>query len=421
MQGKAIMTQHPLIHAIQNFKGNARVVVLTEPLWGIPYNLYFPFLSIYMLAVGLTDAQIGLLTSIGMAVQILGALLGGPITDKLGRRLTILIFDLISWSAPCILWAFSKDFSLFVLAAVFNGFWRLSMIAFPLLLAEDTDPKLLVDIYSWIYIFVVSVALFTPITGILIDRMDIIPAMRLVLLVSAGIMTSKVFLLFFFSKETQQGILRREQTRGQSIFSLLGGYQDVFKGILKQPGTLFTLAVIVINTICNMITNTFWSILVTQQLGISPQWMSVYPFARALFVLFFFFVIMPQIRRLPFRVPMLAGYAGFVLSQLILVVLPVQSYVLLMVSVFLEACSYASLNPQFDRLLIVAVDERDRARILSIIWVIALLISTPFGWIVGELSSLNRVYPFILNMVLFAAGGLLTYRFTKRMPDAVQE
>ncbi len=54
-----------------------RGAVFTEPLWGIPYNLYAPYVSVYMLALGLTDSQIGLIASIGLVCQIFWTLLSG--------------------------------------------------------------------------------------------------------------------------------------------------------------------------------------------------------------------------------------------------------------------------------------------------------------------------------------------------------
>ena len=77
-----------------------RACVYTEPLWGIPYNLYTPYVSVYMLALGLTDAQIGLIVTISLVLQIFSSLMGGVVTDKLGRRKTTFIFDTISWSIP---------------------------------------------------------------------------------------------------------------------------------------------------------------------------------------------------------------------------------------------------------------------------------------------------------------------------------
>ena len=48
------MAKHPFITTLKNLSGNARGCVLTEPLWGIPFNLYAPYASVYMLAFGIS-------------------------------------------------------------------------------------------------------------------------------------------------------------------------------------------------------------------------------------------------------------------------------------------------------------------------------------------------------------------------------
>ncbi len=73
-------------------------IVFTEPLWGIPYNLYAPFVSVYMLALGLSDSQIGLLASIGLIPRYSGRFSAGALTDKFGRKRTTYIGDLVSWA-----------------------------------------------------------------------------------------------------------------------------------------------------------------------------------------------------------------------------------------------------------------------------------------------------------------------------------
>ncbi|MBE0698883.1 MAG: MFS transporter, partial [Anaerolineaceae bacterium] len=120
------MLKHPLVRTLFNLRGNQKSAVLTEPLWGIPFNLYAPYVSVYMLALGLKDVQIGLILSINLAVQLVSALLSGPITDKLGRRMTTMIFDFISWTIPAAIWAIAQDFRYFVVAALFNGVWRVT-------------------------------------------------------------------------------------------------------------------------------------------------------------------------------------------------------------------------------------------------------------------------------------------------------
>ena len=61
-----------------------------------------------------------------MFVQVFAALASGVITDKLGRKRTTHLFDIVSWSIPCLIWAFSQNFTHFLIAAVINGLWRVA-------------------------------------------------------------------------------------------------------------------------------------------------------------------------------------------------------------------------------------------------------------------------------------------------------
>ncbi|HEY3342209.1 MAG TPA: hypothetical protein VGK81_09335, partial [Anaerolineae bacterium] len=66
-----------------------------------------------------------------------------------------------------------------------------------------------------------------------------------------------------------------------------------------------------------------------------------------------------------------------------------------------------------DTLVVVTVDPTERARIMAILSVIMLVFTSPFGWIGGQLSQINRSLPFMLNIVLFAASALLAFIATR--------
>jgi MFS family permease len=401
---------HPLVHTLISLKGNARACVYTEPMWSIPYNLFIPYASVYMLALGVKDVQIGLITSLGLASQVVFSLLSGVITDKLGRRKTAFIFDTLSWAIPCLLWAAAQNINYFIVAALFNGIWRVGITSWTCLLVEDTESEWLVNIYTWVYISGLVAAFFTPIAGLLIHVFTLIPTMRGVYILGFIMMTTKFFLLYRFSHETGQGRIRMEETREQSVFSMLGEYLGVVRQVLSTPNTLFTIGILLVVTICTMISNTFWSVLVTERIHLPIQYLAFYPFARSGIILAFFFLVVSRISTMHFKRPMLIGFAVYTASQLLLVIVPEKNYLLLLASTFLEACGYALLNPFLDRMLAVTVDPQERARIMAIIFVVVMLITSPFGWIAGELSSINRNLPFILNIGLYVIGGILTWR-----------
>jgi MFS family permease len=401
---------HPLITTLKNLKGNVRACVYTEPLWGIPYNLYSPYVSIYMLALGLTDAKIGLIVTISLVLQIFSSLMGGVVTDKLGRRKTTFIFDTISWSIPCLIWAVAQNFDYFVVAAVINSLWRMTMTSWTCLLVEDADPAQLVDIYSWIYISGLIAAFFAPLAGVLIHIFTLVPTMRAIFLLSFVMMTVKFYILNRYSTETQRGVVRMKESVNQNLFTLVKEYEGVLKQILKTPATLYTIGIMLIITTCSTINNTFWSIIVTKKILIPAQDIAIYPFVRSAIMLVFFFVVMPRIRNLNFKKPMLIGFLAFILSQVILITVPEKSYLLLLGSTFLEACAMATVNPLMDRMIVLTIDEKERARIMALLYVIVIVFTSPFGWIGGLLSELNRILPFVLNIVLFTLGAILTFQ-----------
>ena len=403
------MREHSLITSLKEFKGNARGCVYTEPIWGIPYNLYIPYASLYMIALGLSDKQIGLTVSIGWAFQIFFALLSGVITDKLGRRLTTLIFDLASWSVPALISAIAQNYWYFLGAAVINSVWRVTHNSWTCLMVEDTDPDQLVDIYSWVYIAGLLVAFFTPLAGLLIKSFSLVPTMRGLYLFASVMFTVKCITTYRLTSETRQGQIRMHATKHQSVFAVLGEYKGVFQEVLRTPQTLYTAGIMLIMSICMLINGTFWAIIVTEKLHIPAQNLALFPFVKSVIMLVFFFVIIPRMRRLHFKIPMVLGFAGFVLSQLLLITIPEKGYALLLLSILLEACSTATVSPLVDQMTVRTVNPQERARIQSILYVGIILLTSPFGWIAGMLSQTNKNLPFILDIGLFAVGGVLAW------------
>ena len=403
------MKNHQLITTLINLRGNTRACVYTESLWNIPYNLFIPYASIYMLTLGLTDSQIGSVTSIGLIFQVFWSIMSGAITDKLGRKRTTLIFDTLSWSVPCLIWAMSQNFMYFLVAAIVNSALRVPMISWQCLLVEDTEPHLLVDIYSWVHITGLLAAFVSPIAGLLIGKFTLVPTMRGIYWLAFIMMTSKFLILNVLATETQQGRVRMRETKDQSLLTIVHGSLGVFKDVLQTPATLFTAGLMVSLHVCLMIHNTFWPILVTEKLQIPPQHLALYHVTRSMTMFVFFFAVMPRLRTIEVRKPLLMGFFGLIATQILLISAPTKNYVWLFVVTVLEGCSIPVANTLIEKLLVTTVDPQERARIMAILYVIVLLCTSPFGWIAGQLSEINRGLPFVLNIILFGLGSVLTF------------
>ena len=234
---------NPIFRTLVSLKGNPRACVFTEPLWGLSMNLCLPYASVYMLALGLKDAQVGLIASIYMLSQVFFAFFGGPITDKMGRRKATLVWDFISWNIPCLIWWRAENFWFFLAAAIINGAMKVTHNSWTCLLVEDAEKSKITDIYSLITVCGQLCAFFAPISSIMVSRLTLVPAVRILYLNAFVLMTVKEVILYAVCKETRMGMIRLEESKGKSIIQLAGGYGGVIKIILKSRGTIFSLII----------------------------------------------------------------------------------------------------------------------------------------------------------------------------------
>ena len=248
-----------------------------------------------------------------------------------------------------------------------------------------------------------------PLAGILVARYSLIPTMQVLYLFAAVMFTLKAVLTYLMTVETGQGEVRMAETRGQSIFSVLGEYHGVVRDILQQPQTLYTGGIMLIVAIVGMINGSFWAILVTEKLNVPPQYLAIFPFVKSAIVLSFFFFVMPRMSKMYFKWPMVLGFLAFALAQVLLILAPEQGYIILILSVFVEACAFAAVSPLIDKLIVLTIDPQERARIQSILYVGVILLTAPFGWIAGTLSSINNNLPFLLTIVLLLIGAWLSW------------
>lgn len=398
-----------LISTLFKVKGNPRICLFTEPLWGIPYNLYIPFTTLYMYALGVKDWQIGLLLTLGMILQGLSALLGGIITDKYGRRWVTFFVDFITWSIPCLIWTFSQNFWWFLVAAIFNSLWLITSTSWQCLLVEDCDPKQLVNVYTWINIAGLLSVFFAPISALLVSRFSLVPTVRILYAFSFILMSTKFIILYVFSTETGQGKKRMIETKQESIWSLFLGYKDIFLKMINSRQMMLILFIFIAINISSLSINNFFGLYITQNLKIPDRFVAIFPIGRAIVMLLFSFIFQSWINRLKYRPVMVLGFIIYISSHIVLLFVQSNNAILIIGYTLLEAVAFALIIPRRDSLCALFVDKENRARVMSLIFVIMLAVSSPFATIIGWLSSLNRQYPFILNIVIFAMMALVIF------------
>lgn len=395
------LRKHPLIELLRHNKGNARTLILMEPLWGIPYNLIAPFATLYMYTQGITDVQIGLILSIAMFVQVFFSFFGGILTDKLGRKYTTMLGDFFGWSVACLIWAISDNFWLFLIAVLFNSFEQINQTAWFCLLIEDAEPKDLLGIYTWVNIGGLVAIFFAPISGLLISSFTVIPVVRVLYLVFAINMLIKVIITYKHCNETRQGKIRKAETKNTSVLKLLYEYKDLIPKVLKNKEIMKVLIVCVILHITNLVNNNFFSLYVTQRLGIADRYLAFFPILNAAVMLIFMVGIQHRLETVKFRIPMWTGLVLYAGCSILLILIPKERISLVILYVIVVAVANALVMPRKDTLLQLNINPKERARINALIMSFTIAFASPFGYLAGWLSSFDRRLPFVFTFSVF--------------------
>ena len=409
-----------LISTLTHLKGNPRACVYTEPLWGLSMNLCMPYLSVYMLALGLNDSRIGFIVTINICSQIFFSFLSGPITDKIGRRKAVAVFDILAWCIPSLIWWHAENFWFFLIAAVINGSNGVTANAWNCLLVEDAEKKQITRIFSLVSAFGQLSAVFAPITAILISRLTLVPAIRILFINAFILMTLKVIILYLASRETGIGQARIIETKGKSIFTLAGGYGGVIKIILNSRGMVFSIIIAALGWTVLTINNTFWQIIVNKKLLVPAEALPFFNIFRSVLAIVFLFFVIPKLLKGILKIPLVLTFLSYFIGQFLLIMIPadgILKYPLILISLLFDGFGTGALFMLCESLIAIHVQPNERARIMAIRFMIMMLVSAPFGWIGGLLSEISRNLPFVLNLIILAAGLIITLIYYRREND----
>ena len=374
--------------------------MFTEPLFGIPFNLYAPFITLYMFHLGVMDFQIGLIMAVGRLFQMATSIIGGIVTDKFGRRLTTFISDIVSWSIPMLIWAFSQNFWWFLAAAIVNSAWMISAVSWECLFVEDEDESKVGNIFNWIYVSGLLAVFFAPIAGFFVGIHGVVPVVRILYFFAFVSMSAKFVILFVFSTETKLGIKRMAATKKLPFMETLKGYKEVLLQIKGSKTMLMALTMQTAVQVILLITTTFFALYATIDLGLPEAFMGYFPILRALVMLAFLLFIQERLNRFGHKNIMLAGLGVYISAFVWLLIAPYGNWLWIAFYVFVEACAAALMLPRIDTMAANSMNNAERARIRAVFNTVIMAVLSPFAIFAGVLSDMNRQLPFLLNITL---------------------
>jgi MFS family permease len=408
------LRKNDMVDTLLKLKGNTRACIWTEPLWGVPFNLYKPYIARYMVLLGLSMSDLGLVATLSYISQVIASILSGVLTDKLGRRRCTFIFDVLAWSVPELLWAFSQNINWFIAAALLNGLWKVTDNSWNLLLVEDTPREQIVPVFSLSSFMGVIATFVAPLSMWAVARYSVVPTMRVLYFIAFVSMTVKFVILYFYSEETSVGKRRLAATKNVSIWRSLYESKDVYLGILREKRMLLTLGILAAYSLFHNVNDNYWATFVVEYLGLRESDLSWFAMVKGAVTLCAILILVPRLKRVSFKRPMLLSIIMLVCAQGTLLILDALGAPLsavwpaLILSVALEAMAVTLLTPLTSSLLFVHAEPEERARIYGMVFATISLMVALFPMFIGYLADISLYIPYFVNLGLFAAIALLT-------------
>ncbi len=389
--------------AAGKIKGNARACLITEPFFTIPHTMYTGYMTLYMIELGMTKSQVGMVSSLGLAAHLVFAVISSYVIDKMGRRTVTLIFDVIGWSMAQVVWAIARDIRYFVAAALINAFGRIVMNSFHCLMLEDSPMESRIYIFNFMQVAGLIAGFFAPLSAFLIRRYTLVPAMRGFFWFGTIFMTGMFFIRHLYLRETTVGKQKMRETRDVGVMEAIRTYIPVMRRIRKNRILLLALALRTLNFIQLTTRNTFLSVLVTERWGFPAGSMAIFQTVNAFVMLFVLLLVSPALANYTRRWPVVIGLAFHIAATGILLFAPAgASLPLLVLCSVLIAMGTSIATPYIEALSANAIDNEDRSLINAVASVILLSISSPFGYIGGVLSTIDTRLPFVMTLTIFA-------------------
>ena len=400
-------------------KGNARACMIVEPLFIIPYSLFITYASVYMLKQGISETQIGLITSIGLVVQIFASFISGFLTDRLGRKNALLIFDVFSWSVGTLIWAISSNFWFFLIAAVINGFQKVPHIAWTCLLVEDTAPNKRPYVYTVLQFIVVVGGLFAPIGGLIVNYFTLIPAVRIMYILACISMTTQFILRHFMTHETEIGIRKKQETKHMNFKHTLKTYFETVASMKGNTTLIIIFTVYILFQFQLVLQSTYLSVYLVDVLLFTDSTIAIFPAISSVCMLVILVFIIPRFHDENNTKYMIIGFLFSIFSLSLLLMANPNSLILVIISTILSATGMLFSNPYLEAAVANSIDDDNRANMSSILQVIMLIFISPAGIIGGIAYKVNPQIPFIVMLGSFIINIILLLALARRATSHV--
>jgi MFS family permease len=418
--------------------GNIRVLVVCRVLWSFSTSIVYPFFSLYILALGGTPSQIGLINSLGIISGMFLYPVGGYIADKMGR-VKLVGFSTYAYALSHLLFVFANNWQAVAVGQFLSHLFLFYSPAMNALQADSLPPGVRGRGFATIMAIPGSVRIIAPYIGGWViasyggGDLGMIRAVRLCWGVAflVGILVATIRLKFL--RET---IPEEEVTERLSLNDLprivKESYASIFDSLKWMDSSLRGIVIVeIVSSLFVAMTAPFWVVFAKQVIGLEPvQWGSILLMSGAVGIVLAFPMGSLVDRVGPRRVILLSmGLA------------PVAIFLYLFSGGFYGVaailCAMSLINgmlmPAFSTLIANLIPRNRRGRLYSLLGERGVMFSYGNFWgggfllfpaaaigsfIGGYVYEMNNTWPWIILAVATTANFLLAVRYIKEPENA---
>ncbi|MBQ6196684.1 MAG: MFS transporter [Lachnospiraceae bacterium] len=390
-------------------KGNAAVCIAAHPFWAIPYMFYTYYISLYLQERGISDVQLGTLMVAGTVSATFFSFLAAPVVDRLGRRNATSLFDFLSSALPPLLYFFTRDFGMALIAMVLFNANRLMSVGYYLVMIEDSEDDGKIVAMNMFNIITVVAGLLLPVAGLYVEKQGLVKGEETFLLASFFVITVMIIVRHLLLKETKVGETVRAKVKaepagiGTTIRQLWTPYRDALRFLAKNPvARAFALANVFFCVYMNLGTNysLYFVPYFSDRMGMNTMQSSVLGSVYYGGMLAAMVLINPSFSRKNLTKGILLSCAVTLAGFALMITVPSGVYVLAIGATLVLALGYGMLKSAIEGALAVYSESEYRSGIYSA----ANLLSSGLGVIVTAICSVmyskDARWLYILNGIM---------------------
>ena len=385
-------------------------------LFGVVVIYYAP---LYMTGNGLNSAQIGLIGSIMLAFSFVFQLLAAPITNRLGRKRTTLLLDLVSWTMPMLIWAFSQNFATFVVAAILNASGKIVSVSWYLLVIEDVEPQDRSRVFGILNLLGAACGLMTPLVGLLIEQFGVVPVLRVYYFLGAISMTAMFFLRNGITDETRNGQAAMREHQGLHPLESFRRNLQRLSHLKDTPGLRWVVGLYALTFFIEQM-NLFQILYFSQTLGFGALAVSLVPVAMAVVTTLLHRLVMPRLALIRTERALLVSCLVGLLGAVLIVLIPAKNLPILLLVVCILSGATFLIKTYRDTVLYSHLPANGMADLLSAVQALTLLVSIPAAGIAGAIFAFKPVQLFVLIALLNLVQLGLAWTIANLKPQTTQ-